>query len=331
MALFGRKNKKNIQLKQDISQYLVFPYPLRHGVVFMGHTAVVPEETVLAFASRGKVLDILESGTHTLTPTVLPKANKKFKLTKLDRHGLAPDGFDGFAYFVNLKPLSNFAFGTYKKLKYSNELDGKFWVRPQFVVDVVVADPEKFLKALLNEFAILKPNEPEDIVETWLSEFVTDNLQKSTLRLADFSGQRLLDLVRLYTLKLKPVLENVGLILLEMRVLEIEQSGKKQKVKNPLFVEVPQTVENLQETPKLQQNPQLQGQTNQHIHKLEDNCNMTDYEITEPQEVDWGQYEEPDYEAIENQRCELEEEAIKEAIEEENNTIWSSWEKFLGK
>jgi hypothetical protein len=58
---------------------------------------------------------------------------------------------------------------------------------------------------------------------------------------------------------------------------------------------------------------------------------MTDYEITDPQEIDWGQYEEPDYEAIENRRCELEEEAIKEGIEEENNTIWSSWEKFLGK
>lgn len=332
MALFGRKNKKNIELKQDISGYLVFPYPLKHGIVHLGHTAVVPENCVLAFAARGKVLDILPSGTHTLVPTILPKANKKFKLTKLDKNGNAPYGFDGYAYFVNLEPLSNFVFSTYKKLRFNNELDGKFWVRPQFVVDVVVEDAEKLLKNLLSELAILKPNEPEDILESWLSEFVTENLLKSPLRRIDFEKPQVHDLLKLYTLKLKPLLESVGLRLLEMRVLEVEQSGKKtKKGQNPLLInqiDLPKNQEILQEPIKTEDNLQLQSQNSQHINKLEDNCIMDEYNSQQPEETDYGMYEEPDYEAIENRRIELEEEELKKEITSKGS-LWSGWESFL--
>ena len=50
--------------------------------------------------------------------------DKEQQLNKIDKYGQSPDGFYGYAYYVNLGAVQNFAFGTYKKLRYKNELDG---------------------------------------------------------------------------------------------------------------------------------------------------------------------------------------------------------------
>ena len=322
MGIFKRKNKKNIELKQDISGYLVFPYPLRHDVVFLNHNAVVPENTTLAFATRGKILDFLPSGTHTLTPALLPKANKKFKLSKLDKYGEVPDGFNGFAYFVNLATVQNFAFGTYKKIRYHNELDGRFWIKMHFVADLQVEDAELLLKSLVRQLAILRANEPEDIVAMWLSEFVTDQLQKNEYRKNQFAKPRVQEIAELLGAKLVLLLEDVGLRLLAIRVLEVEFSGKKSSAKNPLLSKQ----KNLSQSNKI-----LQNMTNQDI-KLSPKQDIifeeSEYNSLSEENQMHTNYEnhyndsQKTHEEIENDCARLEEEAMKK---------WIGWEKFLKK
>ena len=237
MGLFRRKTK-DIVLKQDISGYLVFPFPLKKDYVMLGRKAVVPEGTVLAFATKGKVLDILPEGQHTLTPAYLPLANKKFKLNKIDKYGQSPDGFYGYAYYVNLGAVKNFAFGTYKKLRYKNELDGKFWVKMEFAVNLQVSDEKLFMKSLFRSLAFLKPNEAENIVEGWLSEFATDTLQKYAFRRAEFEKPRVYEMTELLGARIQPLLKTVGLDLLGIGLLECDLSSPQKVPKNPLFAPV---------------------------------------------------------------------------------------------
>ena len=294
LGLFRRKTK-DIVLKQDISGYLVFPFPIKKDYIMLGRKAVVPEGTVLAFATKGKVLDILPEGQHTLTPAYLPMANKKFKLNKIDKHGQSPDGFYGYAYYVNLNAVQNFAFGTYKKLRYKNELDGKFWAKLEFAVNLQVKDEQLFMKSLFRNLAYLKANEAENIVETWLSEFVTDTLQKYAFRRAEFEKPRVYEMTELLGARIQPQLHKVGLELLGIGLLECDLSSPEKTPKNPLFAKV----ENLNpvfkaETPKTEKTQVLQEELEeelfddfeefeekarvQDLDHFEDNFDLEDFE-----------------------------------------------------
>ena len=62
MGIFGRKKNLDIELKQDIAGYLVFPFQLKGDLVLLNHKAIVPQNCLLAFATRGRVLDYLNTG-----------------------------------------------------------------------------------------------------------------------------------------------------------------------------------------------------------------------------------------------------------------------------
>lgn len=299
MGLFRRKTK-DIVLKQDISGYLVFPYPLKKDYVMLGRKAVVPAGTVLAFATKGKLLDILPEGQHTLTPAYLPMANKKFRLNKIDKYGQSPDGFYGYAYYVNLEAIKNFAFGTYKKLRYKNELDGKFAVKMEFAVNLKICDEALFVKSLLRQLAFLKPNEAENIVESWLSEFATDTLQKYAFRRAEFEKPRVYEMTELLGARIQPLLKTVGLDLLGIGLLECDLSSAQKIPKNPLFA----PVENL--------NPVFQAETPNHEKVVQEEIdetfeeelfdNFEDFE-EKTQGYDYEHFEDNsliDYEKLEN-------------------------------
>lgn len=225
---FKRKKLKNIELKQDISQYLVFPYSLKGGVVWLNHSAIVPENAILIFAGREKLLDVLQTGEHMLGAVTLPKASKKFKLYKLNKDGSVPEYFDGFAYFVNLKTVSGLTFQTYRKLKYRNEIDGKFTVKINFSVDIQVENYEDLFKGLFSEFSYLKLHETENIVRNWLSEFTTDTLQKEMYRRSDFENN-ISETVELLTVQVKNFAKKFGLNIENFNIIGVDVSKSKKK------------------------------------------------------------------------------------------------------
>ena len=179
---------KDIRPKQDIAKYLVFPYPLKGGRLWLDKKAVVPENTVLAIATRGRILDILPPGEHKLTTEILPGANAKFKLHKPDKDGKPQTNFKAFAYIVNTSQTHEFPFETYKKIRYDNEIDGKFWAKIDFSITFQISDAKKFLKSLMCEYAYLKTGEAESILRAWLSEFTTTELARISYRRTDFEN-----------------------------------------------------------------------------------------------------------------------------------------------
>ena len=235
--LIKGRSPKDIRLKQDISMYLVFPYLLKKNRVWLDKKAVVPENTLLVFATRGKILDTLPTGEHKLTPTTLPNSSNKFKLYKPDKNGNPPANFKAFTYFINTAEMQNFKFTTYKKLHYENELDGKFWVKLDFELDLQILDPKKFLKSLMCEYAYLKTGEAEEILRDWLSEFTTTELEKIPYRKTEFETQ-LDEITARIAEKLSKHLSAIGVKQNALRAAEIAMSkDKKQKHKNPLMTE----------------------------------------------------------------------------------------------
>lgn len=225
----------DIELKQDIAGYLVFPFQLKGDLVLLNHKAIVPQNCLLAFATRGRVLDYLGTGEHVVHPVVLPNCNKKHKLQKTDKSGALPVGFLGYVYYINLNQVNNLTFGTYKKLRFSNKTDGKFWAKMQFAVDLKIVDADKFMKALLHQLAYLRAGECEEIVEGWISEFVTNALQSTPHTKAQFEKSQVFGIIGEISQKLSAMLGNVGLCLCNMRVLEVELPKTSTKIKNPLL------------------------------------------------------------------------------------------------
>lgn len=233
LSWFRGESSKDIRLKQDITRYLVFPFPTKKKAIWLNKKAVIPENTVLLFASKGKVLDILPAGEHTLGAVVLPKCSSKFKLYKLDKHGKSRTSFKGYAYFINMLPHKNFNFSTYGRLYFQNELDGRFWANLTLQLDFEVANVTKLMQNLLMEFSYLKINESENILEDWLSDFVSTELAKGGYHRDDFTNKTD-EITSRLSLKLEKLLLSVGLTLTALRISEIDLSKKKNRNKNPL-------------------------------------------------------------------------------------------------
>lgn len=220
IALFKKwKHSKDIMLKQDISTYLVFPYKLKKGQVYLNKEAVVPENCLLAFSARNKLLDVLPTGNHTLGVVVLPKCSKKFKLYKKDRYGKEQKSFKCFVYYINTQPIENFNFSTCEYLKFNNSLDGKFKVLLDFVCTLKVQDPNRLFKSLFSEYSYFKQNEIENIVKMWAGEKVVGLLKKQTFYRKQFVYNNQIVIEKINT-KLGEMFESVGL---EMSCLNMDK------------------------------------------------------------------------------------------------------------
>ncbi|MDD4816046.1 MAG: SPFH domain-containing protein [Clostridia bacterium] len=230
IAYFKKKFSKDIKTEQDISGYLVFPFKAKNNKIYLNCKAVVPQDTVLVFGSNGKTFDCLQAGETMLGAVTLPKCSKKFKLYKLNKDGSVPKDFKANAYFVSLSEHKNFEFSTYKKLKYKNEKDGKFWVDINFEIDFKVANPEKLLQFLLTQYAYLKPNESESILGDWLSDFVTTQMLKTDYMRSNFQENKA-ELLQVLFLKVQKNLSNIGAELIDLRFKEIKMSKSKESKK----------------------------------------------------------------------------------------------------
>ena len=318
MCLFKRWRKtKDIKLKQDISTYLVFPYSLKNGCVYLERQAEVPENYVLVFSTRNRILDVLPKGNHTLGPVILPKCSKKFKLFKRDRYGREPKNFKAFAYFVNLSEVNDFDFSTFKPIAFKNDIDGKFKVYIEFACSLRVENHERLLKSLFSEYSYFKLHEPEEIISNWLSEEVYEYFQKTPHRLSDFE-EKLSDLLVVIYSKQEKFLKSIGIELKEFIVKKLVISKPKKgskKTENVVY-------------------------NSQDIQNLINNQNMLD--ISEISQKDTNKEQPNDFEKLkpnrendfefENNLTELNKpEPEEEQNNKKSNNSWVGLEKFWKK
>jgi hypothetical protein len=157
-------------------------------------------------------------------------------------------------------------------------------------------------------------------------------LQKYQFFKSQFTRPRADEIAEVLQAKLAPLLEDVGLGILGMRVLEIDMAGLKKQPKNPLMAKVPESPKPTKSTNFLQENLKNQEkichetdiilEENEYSTSLEDN-EMNYYN----HEEEWQAACADDYEALEAHRAKLEE----HQAARDKRSIWSGWEKFLGK
>lgn len=232
MGIFSRfKNifKKDIILDCDISSHLIYVYKLRKGQIRLNRKVIVPNNFDFVIAKKGKVFDILKSGEHELSLSTLPKSVKKFGLDKADSDGKLPKTFEANAYFVNLKLFEYSKWESYRKITLTDKCLGNYSIRLEGGFAFKVADSFRFVNSLLKIYDYLKNDEAESILESFLSEFVVDEIEKNNYKIEQVSNLDVLtDLVY------EKLCERMVAFGIEIQGFLIEKMGMTKNLKNYL-------------------------------------------------------------------------------------------------
>lgn len=219
--------KKDIVLNFDISSNLIFVYKLKNGQVRLNHKVIVPNNFDFVIAKKGKVFDILKSGEHELSLSTLPKCVKSFKLDKPGGDGKLPKTFETNVYFVNLKLFEYNKWECYRKISLNDKCLGNYsiWIEGGFAFSV--ANSFRFVNSLLKIYDYLKNKEAESILESFLSEFVVDEIEKNNYKIEQVSNLDVLtDLVY------EKLCERMVAFGIEIQGFIIEKIKMSKKVRN---------------------------------------------------------------------------------------------------
>lgn len=114
----------------------------------MGSQCIVQEHQAAVFVSRGRILDVLKPGAHTLSTANLPLLSNLIGMVTNGRNPFTAD-----VYFVNMKPLPNVRWGTNPPIELSTtEGLGKMFLMGNGVIELRITDPAVFM-----QYAIGKP------------------------------------------------------------------------------------------------------------------------------------------------------------------------------
>ena len=215
---------KDIKVKQDISQYLIYPLRLKRGKIWLNSKIQVPENFVAVITHKKRVLDFLPAGEHSLTPLSLPLCKKRFRLHIADKDGKLIKNFKAKTLLINLAQQKNFKSAISRKLKYKTSVDGKFWVKPSFEIDFCVNNAQKFLQTLLKNsesaWNVRKPKYVNQILSGLFEISLFKLLRKENYLIASFKQNKKY-LANALLPKFNKVADKYGVNITEMQVCDV--------------------------------------------------------------------------------------------------------------
>lgn len=217
---------------EDNQQNLIIPMTLRGGVFKIGAKVEVPSGFSFVVAYKGKPYDILQEGTHQISPLTMPNIGTKLKLYVADQKGRVPQKFKADAYFINKKPAENIVFSSYRTLKF---FEDKTRFKVSFVVSVSyeIEKQDKFVKICLSNLPRLKAGDSEIFVCSLLTEHITDKLDKQHYSLLSFQSCDN-EIKEFFEKNVGEVLKDIGLKLVSLQITEMKVKTKeKRKEKSP--------------------------------------------------------------------------------------------------
>mgnify|MGYP004690393829 FL=1 len=183
MGLFFKKNKGDINPKEDELKCLVTNYLGHNAVIKMNGKLNVPNGYEFVIGKRGKVLDKFTEGEHFFSYANLPYSCRKYRIDKIE-NGKQKDSFTCELYFVD-KGLRAGKFKTYRKVEMGTRAYGLFKAGVYGMYTYKVVNSHEFMQSLLNEFDYIKTGEAEDIVAGWVDDLVVSVLEKNNFMLTD--------------------------------------------------------------------------------------------------------------------------------------------------
>lgn len=177
MGIFKRLLGKEIRLENKFAGELVYPV-LNRKKLKVGSTVIIPEDYAFVLGYDGKVLDVYTAGKVELNLISMPETVKKLKLSKPDKNGKFAKKIKVNGYYVNLKEFVS-PFKTFRKMLFKDERIGYFKAKTSGEIILYVKDPKQYMKAMLTQYSYLKKGEGIEILNNFISEYLTNKIEKN--------------------------------------------------------------------------------------------------------------------------------------------------------
>ena len=129
----------------------------------MGTIVSVQEHQAAVFVSRGRAMDVLNPGQHTLSTANIPLLSNFVGMITNGRNPFTAD-----VYFINLKPLPNVRWGTNPPIELNTtEGLGKIFLMGNGVAELRIADPAVFMQYAISK-AIFRVDDFKDQIQAML-------------------------------------------------------------------------------------------------------------------------------------------------------------------
>ncbi|MFP4324083.1 MAG: SPFH domain-containing protein [Anaerolineales bacterium] len=133
----------------------------------MGSVVNVQEHQAAVFVSRGRVMDVLGPGSHTLSTANLPVLSNFIGMVTNGRNPFTAD-----VYFINLKPMHDVRWGTNPPIELATDDGiGKLFLMGNGVAELRISDPAVFMA-----YAVGKPIVRIDDLRTQIQAMLVGQL-----------------------------------------------------------------------------------------------------------------------------------------------------------
>ncbi len=162
---------------------IVYRFPVQGQEIKMGAKLIVRESQNAVFINEGKLADVFQPGTHTLTTQNLPV------LTKLNSWQFGFNSpFKAEVYFFNTKQFTDRKWGTSNPVLIRDAEFGAVRVRAFGAYAFRVKDPAKFLREVSGTDGQFETEEIEGQIKHILVSSFTDLLANAKVALLDLAA-----------------------------------------------------------------------------------------------------------------------------------------------
>jgi len=187
MGLFSKIKKqmlKVIEWEDNSKDTIVYRYPLTdRDEIMTSSTLVVRESQCAIFMHKGKIADVFEPGTYTLSTENIPFLTKLLSL---------PTGFESKikaeVYFVNTKQFMGQKWGTQNPIMIRDAEYGNVRIRGFGVFSFKVSDPKVFMREVFGTNAVYTTSDVADAIKPMLIQTVTDKIAESKISALDLAA-----------------------------------------------------------------------------------------------------------------------------------------------
>lgn len=165
---------------------LITPYSLKGGKFKIGAKIVVPKDMVLVVTLKNKVMEVIGEGEYQVSSALMPNVANKLKLNKVDKYGKQKDSFSAGAYFVKINQSFDVNFSNYRRLKFSQGHKSYFKLKFEGKATCKIANLNKVFGLMLKNFANIKEDSTQFLIELVLNELLTDKLDRASYSKQDY-------------------------------------------------------------------------------------------------------------------------------------------------
>ena len=188
MGLFkflGKQFIDIIQWTESEPGILAFRYPMEGQEIQNGAQLVVRDTQAAMFANEGKVADVFEPGTHTLSTRTLPLLTY---LKNWDKAFESP--FKSDVYFFSLREQTNQTWGTAMPITLRDKEFGVIRLRANGIYSYKISDLESFWSKLSGTSTVYTVNDLEGQLRGTILTAISSYLASSGVAFIDMAANQ---------------------------------------------------------------------------------------------------------------------------------------------